>query len=272
MTTTIPLLSTRGYQELWSLSNDDPKAFFEDPSSDALKGLLEKNCIAKGVMPDELWDGELTLQTDLQALNDADSQSDLTDASNAPIIRQAFPDITPAKAADHRLWASVNCFALLPYTTMRWNQRTSAKAPCRTDEVQKLREWVQEHYLGHGVDMKQDNAGARLWWLTEMAERASAHSTHSADRLLPAMANDVEMYHQLLSRPYLFSNPRVVATIYDLALSSGNNYLLRRPYPNRMLQNLNLKAAAVSLGSLSDAAIRAVVEEAKPPKERKDTA
>ena len=196
-------------------------------------------------MPDELWDGELTLQTDLQGLNDADSQSDSTDASNAPIIRQAFPDITPAKAADHRLWASVNCFALLPYTTMRWNQRTSAKAPCRTDEVQKLREWVQEHYLGHGVDMKQDNAAARLWWLTEMAERASPHSKHSADRLLSAMANDVEMYHQLLFRPYLVSSPRVVGTIYDVALSSGNDYLRRRPYPNRMLQNLNLKAAAV---------------------------
>lgn len=272
MTTTIPLLSSKGYQELWVLSNDDPRAFFENPCSNILKELLEQTCVTKGVEPDELWDGELIPQIDLQALNDADSQSNTTDASNARLVREAFPDITPATSADHRIWASVNCFALLRYTTMRWNQSTSAKAPCRTDEEQKLREWVQEHYLGHGADMKQDNAAARLWWLTEIAERVSAHSKHSADRLLSAMANDVEMYHQLLFRPYLVSNPRVVGKIYDLALTSGNDYMLSRPYPNRMLQNLNLKAAAVSLGSLSDATLSAVVEEAKPPKGPKDTA
>ena len=272
MTTNIPLLSTKGYQALWGLSNDDPQVFYEEPPPTTLKELLKQTHAAKGGEPEELWDGEITLQADLSALNDADAQSDKTDAINAPLIRQALPDVTSAKAADHRLWASVNCFALLPYTTMRWNQGSSAKAPCRTDETQKLREWVQEHYLGHGVDMKQDNATARLWWLTEMAERTAVHSKHNAERLLPAMANDVEMYHQLISRPYLASNPRVVAAIYDLALNPGNHYLLKRPYPNRMLQNLNLKAAAVSLGTLSDATLIAVVEEAKPPKEPKDTA
>ena len=272
MTTSIPLLSTKGYEKLWGLSNDDPKSFYEDPSSTLLKQLLEQSHVAKGGTPEELWDGEIVLQVDLSALNDADAQSNETDAVNAPLIRQALSGITPAKAADHRLWASVNCFALLPYTTTRWNQSSSTKAPCRTDETQKLREWVQEHYLGHGVDIKQYNAAARLWWLTEMAERVAVHSKHSAERLLPAMANDVEMYHQLIARPYLASNPRVVAAIYELALSPGNDYLLRRPYPNRMLQNLNLKAAAVSLGALSDITLRAVVEEAKPPKERKDTA
>ena len=272
MTANIPLLSTKGYQELWGLSNHYPQLFYEDPPSTTLKDQLEQIHAAKGGEPEELWDGEIALQVDLSALNEADYQSNETDAFNAPLIRQALPSVTPAKAADHRLWASVNCFALLPYTTIRWNQSSSAKAPCRTDETQKLREWVQEHYLGHGVDMKQNNAAARLWWLTEMADRTAEHSKHSAERLLPAMANDVEMYHQLISRPYLASNPRVVGAIYDLALSPGNDYLLRRPYPNRMLQNLNLKAAAVSLGSLSAATMEAVVVEAKPPKEPKDTA
>ena len=271
MSITIPLLSTKGYETLWNLSNSDHQAFYENPSSDALKEMIERAIVAKGEKPDALYAGELTLPADLSALNENDPQSDETDAGNAPVVRAALPEITPAKAADHRLWASVNCFALLPYTTKRWNQRTSSKAPRNTSEERKLREWVQEHYLGHGVDMKQSNAAARLWWLTELANRAAAHSKHSPDRLLSAMANDVEMYHQLLSRPYLSSNPRLVALIYDLALA-GNDYLLKRPYPNRMLQNLNIKAAAVSLGALSDATLKAAVEEAKPPKERKDTA
>ena len=271
MTTTIPLLSTKGYETLWNLSNSNYKAFYERPSSDALKDMMAKAIVAKGENPEVLYDGEIALESDLGQLNEADPQNDTTDASNAPIIRAALPAVTPAKAADHRLWASVNCFALLPYTGKRWNQSTSAKAPRRTDEERKLREWVQEHFLGHGVDMKQDNAAARLWWLTEMANRASLHSKHSADRLLSAMANDVEMYHQLLARPYLASNPRIVALIYDLALA-GNDYLLKRPYPNRMLQELNIKAAAMSLGVLSDETLKAVVKAAKPPKGTKDTA
>ncbi len=265
MTSTIPLLSTKGYETLWNLSNSNHKAFYDGPSSSELKYLMEEAIIRQGEQPDVLYDGEIALEADLIRLNEADLQNDTTDVSNAPIIRAALPAVTPAKAADHRLWASVNCFALLPYTAKRWNQSTSAKAPRRTDEEKKLREWVQEHFLGHGVDMKQDNAAARLWWLTEMANRASLHSKHSASRLLSAMANDVEMYHQLLARPYLASNPRIVALIYDLALD-GNDYLLKRPYPNRMLQELNIKAAAMSLGALSDETLKAVVEAAKPPK------
>lgn len=270
MSITIPLLSTRGYETLWNLSNSDHQAFYENPSSDALKGLIEKAIVAKGEKLDALYDGEITLSADLSALNENDPQSNETDAGNAPVVRAALSAITPAKAGDHRLWASVNCFALLPYTTKRWQSSNKAPSNKNSGDKQK-REWVQEHYLGHGVGMKRSSAAARLWWLTEMANRAAAHSKHSPDRLLSAMADKVEMYHQLLSHPYLSSNPRIVALIYDLVLA-GNDYLLRQPYPNRMLQNLNIKAAAVSLGALSDATLKAVVEEAKPPKERKDTA
>lgn len=269
MNTSIPLLSTKGYETLWEISNSSHKTFYENPSSAMLMELMAKAAEAKGESHEALYDGEITLQVDLKSMNEADLQSHETDADNAPKVRAALPEITPAKAADHRLWASVNCFALLPYTTKRWNQSSSSNAPLKTNEGKKLREWVQDHYLGHGVEMKQNNAAARLWWLTEMANRVSIHSKHSADRLLVAMANDVEMYHQLLSRPYLSSNSRLVAMIYDLAISD-NNYLFKRPYPNRLLQNLNMKAAAISLGALSDNALKAVVEEAKPPKERKD--
>lgn len=271
MTTTIPLLSTKGYESLWNLSNSNHKAFYEKPSSNALRELLENAVIAKGEEVDALYDGEVTLQVDTNSLNETDPQSNETDAGNAPILRAALPEITPAKAADHRLWASVNCFALLPYTARRWNQSSSNKAPCNTDEEQKLREWVQDHFLSHGVEMKQSNAAARLWWITEMAHRIAPHSKHGTDRLISAIANGVEMYHQILRRPYLASNPRLIAQIYDLVLA-GNEYLFIRPYPNRMLQNLNIKAAAVSLGTLSDASLKAAVEEAKPPKGPKDTA
>ena len=268
MTTTIPLLSTKGYHTLWDLSNRDPKAFYENPSASNLQQLIEQQITAKGEEPDTLWAGEITLEADLSHLNDDAPQDDTTDAANAPLIKATLPNISPAKAADHRLWASINCFALPAYTAKRWSN--SIRAPNRTTEEHRIREWVQEHYLGHGAAMKQYNAAARLWWLSEMASRAAQYSKHSADRLLPAMANEVEMYHQFLDRPYLISNSRLTGLIYDMALD-GNEYLLRRPYPNRMLQNLNIKAAAISLGTLSDTALKQVVEAAKPPKEIRET-
>lgn len=266
MTLAVPRLSPKGYATLWEVSNSNPGAFYENPAPATLQELMEKASAAKGEDAASLWGGEITLHIDLNGLNEAEQQDDTTDAANAPLVRAALHGISPAEAADHRLWASVNCFALLPYTTKRWNQRSSVNAPCNTKDLQRIRRWVQSHYLGHGTGMKQDNAGARLWWLTEIARRAEEHSRHSAERLLSAIANDVEMYHQILRRPYLASNPRIVASIYDLALA-GNEYLLRGRYPNRMLQALNMKAAAVSLGTLSDDALKAAVEEAKPPKE-----
>ena len=270
MTASIPLLSSKGYETLWALSNDDHKLFYENPSSASLKARMEKLAVDNGDQPETLWSGGLNLAADLASLDEADVQSHETDADNAPVLWAALPDLTPSKAADHRLWASVNCFALLQFTTKRWNQTTSGKAPCRTQEHQKLREWVQEHYLGYGSAMKRWNAAARLWWQVEMANRAAPHSKqHSSSRLLVAMANDVEMYHKLLEHPYLASNPQIVAAIYDMVLA-GDDYLLRRPYPQRMMQTLNMKAAAVSLGTLSDASLRAAVEEAKPPKGTSD--
>ncbi len=270
MTSAIPLLSVKGYEELQGLCNHNPRLFYENPSPSALKGALEEQRRKKGFPPEALWDAEIIPQENLEKLNAAERQDDSTDAENAPLLRKSFPDITPVTAADYRLWASINCFALLPYTTRRWNHTNSNKAPCRTSDGQKIKEWIQEHYLGHGTGMKRYNAAARLWWLTELSRRASEYSTHSAPRLLSAMANDVEMYHQLLDRPYLVSNPRIVAKIYDLALQPGNDYMFRRPYPNRMLQSLNLKAAATSLGTLSDETLARVVEEAKPPKGPQD--
>ena len=264
MTMTVPLLTTKGYEALWNISNSNHQEFYEDPSAGHLKELMVQHATSKGQTPDELWNGDISLQYDIELLNDGEVQSNDTDAVNAPAIRAALPELTPARAADHRLWASLNCFALLTYSAKRW--AASANSPAHTSEAKKLREWVQQHYLGHGTQMKRYNAAARLWWLTKMAQRAAPYSKHDADRLLVAMANDVEMYHQLLDRPYLASNPRIVASIYDLALA-GNDYLLKRPYPNRMLQALNIKAAAVSLGALSDNSLRSLVEAAKPPKE-----
>ena len=122
MTNVIPLLSVKGYETLWNLSNSNHKIFWENPSHDELRQSLEEAIAAKGEPPETLYDGEITLETDLSPLNNADLQDDTTDAKNAPVVRAALPEITSARAADHRLWAvrqllcavAIRCQALEP--------------------------------------------------------------------------------------------------------------------------------------------------------------
>ncbi len=271
MNRTIPKVSPKGFSELQTLAFEQPETFYLTPSATDLKTILETRYADKGIPIEELYEGTITLQADLTPLNSGENQTDQTDAENAVRLREAIPGITPADAADHCLWASINCFSLLQYTTRRWNHTNSNKAPCSTRDKRKIGEWIREHYLGYGSEMRQYNAAARLWWLTELADRAAQYSIADPRSILSEMADNVELYHQLLARPYIASNPRITAEIYDLARIPGNEYLYKRPYPNRMMRNLNLKAATTSLGALSDETLARVVEEAKPPKGPADT-
>ena len=72
MSVTIPLLSAKGYQVLWDVSNNNHEAFYGNPSSEALKQLMEDRNSASGQASDVLWDGDVTLLADLTPLNAAD--------------------------------------------------------------------------------------------------------------------------------------------------------------------------------------------------------
>ena len=83
------------------------------------------------------------------------------------------------------------------------------------------------------------------------------------------MAGNVNLYHQLLSRPILLSRSKLIAAIYEVFLDSDsdNDYLGATRYASEMLASLNLLAAQVSLDFMDMTELRAAVEGAKPPKE-----
>ena len=88
-----------------------------------------------------------------------------------------------------------------------------------------------------------------------------------ADELLNLMANNVNLYHQLLDRPNLLSRPKLVAAIYEV-FDRDNKYLKATKYANELLASLNFRAAEESLDFMDLSELREVVEELKPPKER----
>ena len=251
----IPHVNDLGYGILANIAYGHPGLFFEGKR---LMRELEKRAEEQGGS----WcDKPITLDTSLAPLNQIREVGPETDADNAPIIRQALSSITPAMASDGLLWASINCFALSRYIPIRWGATN-----LRQNEL-KNTAFVSRHWLWQGTNGRTWNAAARLWWLAELATRASEFSKNSVETLLETMANNVGLYHQLTSRTFLAANAKVVATIYDVALD-GSEHIFEKAYANQLMKALNLRAGTVSFDLFGYDELYKIVEESLPPKGR----
>ena len=254
------LVNDTGLAALKRIARTEPSLFAE-PDAARLENRMSE--LADG---DEIWGRALSLQADLSPLEEIAEGGPDTDAAFAPLVRDALPDLEPSEGLNEYVWATVNCFVVPKYAPIRWSSSNLAQEP----NSEKFANFVESHWLkGNLVTARRANAAARLWWLGELSSRAAAKSEHlSADDVLDAMANNVNLYHQLLSRPNLLSRPRLVAAIYEMFLGGDSDHLNVTTYANRFLGALNLRAADMSLDLMDDRELRDVVEEAKPPKER----
>ena len=252
------LINDNGISALGALAHDSPKLFLDaDPS--ALARAMEKQAQTKDV-----WGSAIDLKEDISPLNNMKESGPSTDAEYSRIVRSALPHISAHQGLDEYRWATINCFILPTYVAVRW------KSSAQSNDPKMLPNFVRSHWLeGSLVSARRANAVARLWWLGEFSYRAAQESAlYSSDELLEAMANNVNLYHQLLSRPNLLSRSKLVAAIYEVFLDDGNDYLGSTKYANELLESLNLKAAEVSLDFMDLSELREVVEESKPPKEQ----
>lgn len=230
---------------------------FLDSNPDKLERRLEESA-----SPDSPWREQgIDVLADLSELNDIELSGPTTDASFVPLVRNALGHIPASEGLNEYLWSTINCFLLSRYVPIRW-QSSNSSDPTK---------FVQSHWLDGGVTRaRQNNAIARLWWLGEFAKRAAQYSeVLNEDDLLNGMANNVNLYHQLLYRPNLISRPKLVAALYEVFLNGADNdYLGATRYANELLLTLNLRAASLSLDFMGMDELREVILECKPPKER----
>ena len=250
----IRVVNDEGYKALRKLAINNSSLFIDSTA----QHLSDQMVIEAGT--DSVWGPSLELKEDLKSLNSETQSGPRTDAVHAKTIRAALSGITPATASDALLWASLNCFALPDYVPIRWktsnNQETN---PAK---------FVDDHWLQYQrSDGRKWNAAARLWWMGELAERISRYSEHTPDELLEVMSNNVNFYHQTIDRTYLAANPKLLAAMYDVFLD-GNDHLNVTKNANDMLKSLNIRAGATALDMMDYDELRAVIEEAKPPKDR----
>ena len=249
----IDIVNEGGYKALRNLAGRNPQLFTSPNVS------LLREAMIREAGTEDVWRKPISVGCSLEPLNDIAEKGPRSDEHYAKIVRQALADISLADATDELLWASINCFAIADYVPRRWETSN-----IRNTDAERF---VDRHWLKGGPSGRQDNAIARLWWLDKLSERVSQHSKHSADALLNVMANNVNLYHQTLSRPYLLANPRLVAAIYEVAMD-GNTHLYQTKHASDMFKSLNVRAGATALDLMGDDDLRDVVKAAVPPKEQ----
>ncbi len=254
------LVNDNGLATLKNLADASPRLFLDAEPDKLIEAMEER------METSDLWDEPLTpsvLKDDLSPLNDTQVKGPGADAEHARLVRNALGHLSPYNGLNEHLWATINCFVLPRYVPIRWESSAQSKDP------KKLPNFVQNHWLKGGLTAaRRANAIARLWWLNEFSSRAAKHSDlYDADELLDAMAKNVNLYHQFLSRPNLLSRSKLVAAIYEVFLEPDNEYLNITTYASRMMETLNIRAAHESLDLMDISELRETVEEAKPPKD-----
>ena len=255
MLNNIPRLTEEGYMIVEELAEENPGLFLKGDMGE-LRKHIEEESNKTGDSP--YHSKKIELEAPLDPLNQIEQSGPGTDAHYAGLVRQAVSGISPAEATEDSLWASINCFAISPYVTVRWS----------TSHLKKSNpvNFVKNHWLWNNKP-RISNAAARLWWLFETAHRAAEYSKYSTEQLLEFMADNVELYHQLTDRTYSAANPILVAAVYDLAIDKYN-HLFDKPYPNQLMKALNLRAGTVSFDLFGYDELYKIVEESLPPKGR----
>lgn len=224
----VPRLNQSGYRIMEELADTVPHLFLQGDSKQ-LKESFDYLAAEKGERPYDYPD--IKLRVPLDPLNQIRRAGPKTDADYAPLLRQAVAGLSSEQAYDGCFWASLNCFVLSPYVSVRWKSHIKKLKPAQ---------FVKRHWLWIGKQGRVWNAAARLWWLAENALRASEFSMHSSDTFLQTMANNVGLYHQMTARAFS-SNPVLIAAIYDIALAN-NEYLFQTDNANELCKALNIKA------------------------------
>ena len=264
MKSSLRILSEAGYQSLTTLATDRPELFVNGliQDSDMLENELRK------FGDDPIWSDTRPLWRTIDDLNDITDSGPGADYQHAQILGEALGDLTPNEYSDERLWASLNCFPLARYTSVRW-QYVPRSGKRNRRAVADMTRFVESHWLTYGSDARRANASARLFWLRELARRfACASEQLDEDAFLRFLSGNVNVYHQMLSRPLLMSIPALMAKVIEVICEPGNDYLKQTKYISDLLMAVNVRAGAQSLDMMSDVELDALVRESIPPKDR----
>lgn len=174
------------------------------------------------------------------------------DARNALAVYGSLRDLTPAQAADERLWSYLCHFEAHAYLQQRWLKDSVA------DTAKAARQIVQRYFGKNRRIRISRNGVARLWWMGHVAHRAF---DQNPGIYLEALLSRQDIHANVIERPSLFMNTRFLrATAHRIVDSwySQDGLLERAPFRTWM-RTLNLYGGTRLMDTLDEGALQDLV-------------
>ncbi len=198
-------LSESAYNTLLNIARNDPSPW-QNPETD-FAGILVQQGIPD--YTEEVKGIQVAGEIGLKILN-PDKAPQHNDTQGLD-FHSALQGLSPAQAADPRLWAWFTHFRHHSYGIERW-------------PLGKKRKWSFNHVKSHWFAkssslnaLAQSNTSARTWWMAEWALRLVKHSVHSATDILQQLAshNTHWDYLTIMGGSGFLYNPYVAAVYHD---------------------------------------------------------
>ena len=167
--------------------------------------------------PDEDIRNLLSVQCDFGLLEKLEPTSGgENDEKNALLVYQSFPDLTPYKACDERIWAYLTHGPCFSYTQKRWlyNNRDKSK----TVRI-KL---VQRHFFARGGvrGLQRNNAISNLWWSAHIARKCGEENF---EKTLKVLLHQTDFRKTIVERPSTSRNAKVLSVIMKVLTGVYDN-------------------------------------------------
>ena len=242
-------LTSQAYAQLEQIAGEQPE-LWQSPDTDF------------GVILSAAGVGDFTVPTDAAVDDSVQLKPGTSRTPNhwdcqALTYYDAFENMTPELATDHRIWAWLTHFRHHEYNLKRW----------RTTKQTNWRNFVIKHWFfpepeSNRMDNIQKwNGPGRTWWIAHTARKAEKASAGAltASNALDHYARNAVHYHSFLSRS-IPRNDMVLATA-TAALIHHCSGMKAEDGIVAILRDLNLAAGMVLLDDLPQFALRNLLDE-----------
>ena len=183
------------------------------------------------------------------------------DLENAIKLHTALRNLTPAQAADERLWAWMAHDPYWDYMRVRWPADEWKKKGLTPEETRRGFRYVLEHYFAPDARALVRHGIARLWWFGKATFDEASSDPYRRTKL---MLRTADSRQSIMERQY-WRNPEVLAPLLDRVEHwEKKNFSFYQPRERfrQLCKDVNAWGGTMLLDSLAAKDVAALVDAA----------
>ena len=183
------------------------------------------------------------------------------DLENAIKLHTALRDITPAQAADERLWTWLAHGPYWEYMRVRWPADEWKKKALTPEETRRGLRYMLAHYFAPDARSLVRHGIARLWWFGKATFDGNSSDHYRRTKL---MLRTADSRQSIMERQY-WRNPGVLAPLLDrVEYWEKKNFSFYQPRERfrQLCKDVNAWGGTMLLDSLSAKDVASLVDAA----------